>query len=129
MARTVITIPATAKRGETIEIRVLIQHPMETGYRRSSEGAMLARNLIRRFSCRFEPLAALVNTPTNTPTNALANMPVKSEDVFSATLYAAIAANPYLSFHTVVSSSGVFVMQWDGDNGFAQTERATITLR
>ena len=125
MARTVITIPAAAKRGETIEIRVLIQHPMETGYRRSSEGAMLARNLIRRFSCRFEPLAALANTPTD----ALANMPVKSEDVFSATLYAAIAANPYLSFHTVVSSSGVFVMQWDGDNGFAQTERATITLR
>ncbi len=113
MARTVITIPATAKRGETIEIRVLIQHPMETGYRRSSEGAMLTRDLIRRFVCRFEP-----NT---SPGNA--------ENVFSATLYAAIAANPYLSFYTVVSSSGVFVMQWDGDNGFAQTERAAITVR
>ncbi len=112
MARTVITIPATAKRGEVIEIRVLIQHPMETGYRRSSEGAMLARDLIRRFSCRFEP-----------------NTPAKSEAVFNATLYAAIAANPYLSFHTVVNSSGVFVMQWDGDNGFAQTERAAITVR
>lgn len=113
MARTVITIPATAKRGEIIEIRVLIQHPMETGYRRSSEGAMLARDLIRRFSCQFEP-----NTTPSSP-----------ENVFSATLYAAIAANPYLSFHTVVNSSGVFVMQWDGDNGFAQTERATITVR
>lgn len=117
MARTVITIPATAKRGEVIEIRVLIQHPMETGYRRSSEGAMLARDLIRRFSCQFEPLAAPANTPA------------KSEAVFSATLYAAIAANPYLSFHTVVNSSGVFVMQWDGDNGFAQTEHAAITVR
>ncbi len=113
MARTVITIPATAKRGEIIEIRVLIQHPMETGYRRSSEGAMLARDLIRRFVCRFEP-----NTT-----------PSSHENVFSATLYAAVAANPYLSFHTVVNSSGVFVMQWDGDNGFAQTERAAITVR
>lgn len=125
MARTVITIPATAKRGEVIEIRVLIQHPMETGYRRSSEGAMLARDLIRRFSCRFESLAAAGNAPANTTANTLA----KSEAVFSATLYAAVAANPYLSFHTVVNSSGVFVMQWDGDNGFAQTERAAITVR
>ena len=48
MARALITIPATAKRNTIIEIRALIQHPMETGYRRSSEGAMLARDLIRQ---------------------------------------------------------------------------------
>ena len=41
MARTLIAVQPTAKRGEVIEISVLIQHPMETGYRRSSEGAML----------------------------------------------------------------------------------------
>ena len=54
MVRTLITVPSTAKRDEVIEIRALIQHPMETGYRRSSEGAMLSRDLIRRFTCRFE---------------------------------------------------------------------------
>jgi sulfur-oxidizing protein SoxZ len=113
MARTLITIPPTAKAGEIIEIRVLIQHPMETGYRRSSEGAMLARNLIRRFTCRFES----------------ADTPGKTEAVFAATLYAAIAANPYLSFHTLVNRSGTFVLQWDGDNGFAQSERVGITVR
>jgi sulfur-oxidizing protein SoxZ len=112
MARTLITIPPTAKRDEIIEIRVLIQHPMETGYRRSSEGAMLARDLIRRFTCTFEEKA-----------NA-----GKRETIFSARLFAAIAANPYLSFHTVALTSGVFILTWEGDNGFAQTERASLNV-
>ncbi len=111
MARTLITVPATAKRGEVIEIKTLIQHPMETGYRRSSEGAMMPRNLIRQFECRFE--RAGLST---------------GELVFSATLHAAIAANPYLSFYAVANHSGVFVFDWRGDNGFAHTERVAITV-
>ena len=113
MARALITFPSTAKRNSVIEIRTLIQHPMETGYRRSSEGAMMARDLIRRFTCRFEE-------------NGTRD---KSEQIFSATLYAAVAANPYLAFHTTATASGVFVFSWDGDNGFAQTERATLTVK
>ena len=112
MARALITVPPTAKRGEIIELRALIQHPMETGYRRSSEGAMLSRNLIRRFSCRFEADGA----------NG------KSEDIFSATLHAAIAANPFILFHARATTGGVFVFSWEGDNGFAQTERAILAV-
>ena len=48
-----VQVPPTVKRGEAFEVRVLVQHPMETGYRRSSEGDLLPRDLIRRFSCRF----------------------------------------------------------------------------
>ena len=57
MARTLITVPTQARRGEIIELRVLIQHPMETGYRRSSLGVMLPRDLIRRFVCTFDQTA------------------------------------------------------------------------
>ena len=112
MARALITVPPTAKRGEIIALRVLIQHPMETGYRRSSEGAMLSRNLIRRFTCRFEADGAVK----------------KSEDIFSATLHAAIAANPFILFHARATTGGVFVFCWEGDNGFAQTERAILAV-
>ena len=112
MARALITVPPTAKRGEIIALRVLIQHPMETGYRRSSEGAMLPRNLIRRFTCRFEADGIVK----------------KSEAIFSATLHAAIAANPFILFHTRATTSGVFVFAWEGDNGFAQTERASLAV-
>ena len=36
MARVLINLPAQAKRGEIIEIKTLIAHPMETGYRLGS---------------------------------------------------------------------------------------------
>ena len=105
MARALITMPATAKKGEIIEIRTLIAHPMETGYRRGDEGSVLPRNLIRRFSCVYD-----------------------GETVFSAELFAAVAANPLIAFSTVATASGTLAFSWDGDNGFAQTERVAITV-
>jgi sulfur-oxidizing protein SoxZ len=48
--------------------------------------------------------------------------------VFSADLYPAIAANPYLGFNLRAEASGTLTFQWEGDNGFAQTETATITV-
>ena len=53
MARTLINIPSSPKRGEVIEIRALIQHPMETGYRPGADGKTLPRDIVRRFACRF----------------------------------------------------------------------------
>jgi sulfur-oxidizing protein SoxZ len=105
MARTLITIPASARRGEVIEIRTLINHAMETGYRRDSDGQMLPRDLIRRFTCRYD-----------------------GEIVFSAELHAAISANPYIAFHTVATQSGVLSFTWEGDNGFAQTESRSLVV-
>ena len=43
MARALITMPRTAARGDVIEIRTLIAHPMETGYRRGDTGGTLPR--------------------------------------------------------------------------------------
>jgi sulfur-oxidizing protein SoxZ len=109
MARALITMPKTAKRGEIIEIRTLIAHPMETGYRAGDEGAILPRNLIRRFSCRY----------------------FDGHDdvlVFSAELFPAVAANPFISFFTVATASGTLRFAWEGDNGFAQTESVTLTV-
>ena len=105
MARTLIHAPTTARKGEVIEIRTLIAHPMETGYRAGSDGRTLPRDIIRRFTCRYN-----------------------NEVVFSAELYPAIAANPYLAFHVAASTSGTLSFSWEGDNGFAQTETATLTV-
>ena len=105
MARALITMLATAQKGEVVEIRTLIAHPMETGYRRGDEGSVLPRNLIRRFTCVYD-----------------------GETVFSAELHPAIAANPLIAFSTVATVSGMLTFTWDGDNGFAQTERVAITV-
>ncbi|MBC7625138.1 MAG: thiosulfate oxidation carrier complex protein SoxZ [Aeromicrobium sp.] len=113
MARNILTVPTSAKTGDIIELRALIQHPMETGYRRSSEGMMMARELIRSFTCRFLE----------------AGKTGEGELVFTAKLFAAVSANPYLSFHTTAFASGAFLFVWAGDNGFAQSERVAITVR
>ena len=50
MARALIDVPKSPRRGEIIEIRTLIAHPMETGYRAGSDGQKLPRDIIRRFN-------------------------------------------------------------------------------
>lgn len=105
MARTLIQAPASARKGEVVELRVTIAHPMETGYRPGADGRVLPRDIIRRFHCRYN-----------------------GEVVFSAELFPAIAANPYLSFHLLAGDSGTLEFEWQGDNGFAQVERRTLQV-
>ena len=105
MARTLIHLPPAPRRGEPMEIRALIAHPMESGFRPGSDGRVLARDIIRRFSCRYN-----------------------GELVFSAELYPAVSANPYLSFFTLAVDSGTLEFEWQGDNGFAQTERVALNV-
>ncbi len=105
MARTLLTIPPSAQRGEVVEIRTLIAHPMETGYRPDDAGKILPRNIIRRFSCHYN-----------------------GELVFSAEMFPAIAANPYMAFHLRATETGPLVFSWEGDNGFAQTETVTLNV-
>ncbi|KNZ32458.1 MAG: sulfur oxidation protein [Methylibium sp. NZG] len=105
MARTLITMPKTARRGEVLEIRTLIAHPMESGHRADGEGRVRPRDILRRFSCRYN-----------------------GELVFRAELFAAVAANPYIAFFTVAQSSGTLSFTWEGDNGFAQTDSVAISV-
>ena len=105
MARALLTVPSSVRRGEIFEVRALIAHPMETGFRAGAEGKVLPRDIIQRFVCRYN-----------------------GEPVFEAELYSAISANPYLVFHTLASASGTLEFEWQGDNGFAQTERVAITV-
>lgn len=105
MARTVLTVPAQARRGEVIEVRTLIAHPMETGYRPGPDGQVLPRDILRRFTCRY-----------------------RGEVVFRATLHPAVAANPYLAFHLVATESGPLVFTWEGDGGFHQEEQVQLTV-
>lgn len=105
VARALIQVPASARRGEVIELRALIAHPMETGYRPGADGRVLPRDIIRRFSCRYN-----------------------GETVFAAQLHPAISANPYLAFHVLAVESGTLEFDWQGDNGFAQVERRVLQV-
>jgi sulfur-oxidizing protein SoxZ len=104
-ARALINVPAKAKRGEVIEIKTLISHVMETGFRHGTNGQEIPRDIITSFSCSYN-----------------------GEDVFSTQLYPAIAANPFVTFFTVATASGTLTFKWVGDNGFEMTEEAKIVV-
>jgi sulfur-oxidizing protein SoxZ len=105
MARPLINVPQKAKRGDTIEIKTLISHIMETGFRHDNVGQPIPRNIITNFVCRYN-----------------------GEEIFSADLNPAIAANPFLSFFTLATESGTIDFEWTGDNGFHETASAKITV-
>jgi sulfur-oxidizing protein SoxZ len=103
--RALVQAPATAQRGQVVLIRATIAHSMETGYRRGSDGKMLPRDLLRRFTCTWQ-----------------------GQPLFTANFHAAMAANPYVAFHLRVMESGTLQMSWAGDNRFAHTRSHAITV-
>ncbi len=105
MASALINVPAKAKRGDIIEIKTLMSHIMETGYRRTATGEIVPRDIITSFTCRYN-----------------------GEEIFRADLFPAIAANPFITFFTVATESGKFEFEWIGDNGFTETASASITV-
>ena len=105
MARALINVPAKAKRGEIITIKTLISHAMESGFRHTALGVRVPRDIIDSFVCTYN-----------------------GEEIFSAALHPAIAANPFITFNTVATASGTIEFKWTGDGGFAATETATIVV-
>ena len=105
MASALINVPKKAKRGDIIEIKTLMSHIMETGYRHTAAGDVVPRDIITSFTCRYN-----------------------GTEIFRADFFPAIAANPYLSFFTIAKDSGKFEFEWIGDNGFSATASAAIAI-
>src|SRR3984893_14918460 len=105
MTPALINVPKKAKRGEIIEIKTLMSHVMETGYRHTADGEVVPRNIITGFACRYNGV-----------------------EIFRADLFQAIAANPFITFFTVATESGKFDFEWIGDQGFAETASASISV-
>jgi sulfur-oxidizing protein SoxZ len=105
VANALIKVPESARRGEIIEIKTLISHAMETGYRRTQLGTRVPRDIIRLFVCTYN-----------------------GTEIFRAELHPAIAANPFIVFSTIATESGTIAFTWTGDNGFSVTESAAIVV-
>jgi sulfur-oxidizing protein SoxZ len=105
MARALVNVPKTARRGEIIEVKAMIAHPMETGYRVGPNGANIPRDIIRHFSCTYD-----------------------GEEVISADLFPAVSANPFIAFTIVATTSGTITFAWTDDAGETQTASAEITV-
>lgn len=104
-ARVLVNVPPKARRGEVIQVKTLIAHVMEPGFRASHNGRLLPRDIITLMTCIYN-----------------------GEEIFRADFSPAVAANPFVTFYTTATESGTLDFKWTGDNGFSVTASAAITV-
>ncbi len=100
-----LRVPSEAKKGDIIQIKTLVSHPMETGFRKDQNGKIIPREIINTFVCTFN-----------------------DKEVLRVDLQPAIAANPYFEFTVKVEESGTFAFAWTDDNGTVTTAEQSITV-
>ena len=89
-----VKVPKTAAAGETITIKTLISHTMESGQRKDKEGNVIPRSIINRFVVDFN-----------------------GQNVIDVKLEPAISTNPFFEFEATVPESGEFAFTWYDDDG------------
>lgn len=100
-----VQVPASVKRGAIFEVRISIQHPMETGYRFDDGGRPIPKNVINSLVARYNGV-----------------------EIFRAELGSGVAANPYVQFYAIADASGEIEFAWVDDAGQRGSERAAIAV-
>src|SRR5262249_62393616 len=98
-----VKLPGQARKGEIIEIKTLLPHPMENGLRRDQNGTTIPRKIINRFMCEFN-----------------------NQPVFSCDLDTAVAAQPYLQFSRTGWERGTFPVP--GADGYGRPVAGEVKL-
>jgi sulfur-oxidizing protein SoxZ len=100
-----VKVPKSAAAGETITIKTLISHTMESGQRKDSDGNVIPRSIINRFTCDFN-----------------------GQSVIDIKMEAAISTNPYFEFDALVPEAGDFKFTWYDDDGDVYEETKNIAI-
>ena len=100
-----IRVPDRAAKGQVVEIRTMVEHPMDSGYRVDNMGRTIRRHIVESFTCTYG-----------------------GKEVFRARLFPAISTNPYFVFHLVASESAELRFTWQDDQAGAVTETAFLTV-
>ncbi len=105
MAKVRIAVPETAQKGDVIEIKTLISHPMESGFRRGVFGEVIPRDILKEFKCTYNGI-----------------------EIFRAEFFPAVTANPFLTFFTVAVETGDLEFTWTDQHGAVTSEKRSITV-
>jgi sulfur-oxidizing protein SoxZ len=100
-----VRMPERARRGEIVEIRAIVEHPMESGFRPDNVGKPIPRHIVESFTCAYGGV-----------------------EVFRARLYPAVSTNPYFLFHVVATRSADLVFTWSDDLGGVATHTAHLEV-
>ena len=100
-----LIVPPLVHAGEEFQVRLLIQHPMETGFRRDVQGDVIEANLLESLSLDFE-----------------------GQSVFIARSMNALTANPFLAFVVTIKQSGNFNARWRYQRGNVGSISASVRV-
>ena len=100
-----VKVPKTAAAGDTITIKTLISHKMESGQRKDGDGNTIPRSIINRFTADFN-----------------------GTNVIDVALEPAISTNPYFQFDATVPEAGEFVFTWYDDDGDVYETKKKIAV-
>lgn len=88
-----------------VSLRLLLQHPMETGYRIGEDGARIPRHILTTLRVSYG-------------NRMIANL----------TLRPAIAANPYLALSFIADQTGLVTLEVEDDRGAKLMETRLLTV-
>lgn len=100
-----IRVPKSAKRGEVVEIRTLLEHLNESGWRRDSEGKLYPKRILTSFVCTYGGV-----------------------EVIRGDLRRGVSRNPYFSFWIRAEASGELVFRWEDESGAVFVEKARLEV-
>ena len=93
------------KKGEIVTVRTIVQHVMETGFRKGEDGKAVPQKIINKFDCTLNGIP-----------------------VISWTLGTGISANPYLEFRFKAEEAGELKMVWTDEDKSTIEAVEKITL-
>ena len=94
MTRVRVQWPDKISAGDVVKVRMLIQHPMDTGYLQDFTGKLVPRNVIRLLTCMLG-----------------------DQEVFRVEPSSGISAQPFFEFYVRSTATAEFKMEWTDDKG------------
>ena len=101
-----LLLPASMAPGEVVKARLLVEHPMHTGYLQDLQGRLIPRNVILRLTCDYG-----------------------GREVFRVEPSSGIAGNPLFEFFFRVQAPGELLVRWVDDQGVAGQLRQAVNVQ
>lgn len=105
LANARVSMPEQASPGEAVEVKALMRHPMETGYRVDDMGRPIERHIVEHFRVRYG-----------------------GEEVFAIDLTQGVAANPFFAFFLRATETAEVQFEWLDDRGQVTTVSRRLTV-
>lgn len=99
-----VRVPRKIKAGDVIEVKALVRHPMETGFRKNKKtGKKIPAHFINQVSAEFN-----------------------GDEVMSADWAAAVSKNPFIGFFLKVDAPGDLKITWKDNKGGVFTKTTAL---